>query len=451
MRSSSSRRMRPESAKAGSGVRAPCRSDQGCSMRRVVVTGVGMVSPLGCGAETSWQRLLAGQSGGAKIESFETSDLACRIACQIPRGDGSDGSFNPDQWMEPKEQRKVDPFIVYAMTAATQALQDAAWKPQTADEQNATGVLIGSGIGGIGGIYDASITLYEKGPRRVSPFFIPGRIINLASGYVSIEHGLKGPNHAVVTACSTGAHAIGDAARLIALGDAEVMVAGGAESPINRLSIAGFAACRALSTAFNDDPTRASRPYDRDRDGFVMGEGAGVVVLEEYGHAKARGAKIYAEVIGYGLSGDAFHITSPTEDGDGAYRCMTAAIKRAGIDVSDLDYINAHGTSTPLGDEIELRAVERVLGNAAAKLAMSSTKSETGHLLGAAGAIEAIYSVLAMRDQVAPPTINLDNPSVETAIDLVPNKAKERPIDVVLSNSFGFGGTNASLVLRRAA
>src|SRR5215217_1455135 len=420
-------------------------------MRRVVVTGVGMVSPLGCGAEASWQRLLAGQSGGAKIEGFETSDLACRIACQIPRGDGSDGSFNPDQWMEPKEQRKVDPFIVYAMTAATQALQDAEWKPQTADEQHATGVLIGSGIGGIGGIYDASITLYEKGPRRVSPFFIPGRLINLASGYVSIEHGLKGPNHAVVTACSTGAHAIGDASRLIAYGDAEVMVAGGTESPINRLSLAGFAACRALSTGFNDDPTRASRPYDRDRDGFVMGEGAGVVVLEEYEHAKARGAKVYAEVIGYGLSGDAFHITSPTEDGDGAYRCMTAAIKRAGISPSDIDYINAHGTSTPLGDELELKAVERIVGNAASKLSMSSTKSETGHLLGAAGAVEAIYSVLAIRDQVAPPTINLENPSVETAIDLVPNQAKQRTIDVVLSNSFGFGGTNASLVLRRAA
>ncbi len=420
-------------------------------MRRVVVTGVGMVSPLGCGAEASWQRLLAGESGGAKIEGFETSDLACRIACQIPRGDGSDGSFNPDQWMEPKEQRKVDPFIVYAMTAATQALQDAAWKPQTADEQNATGVLIGSGIGGIGGIYDASITLYEKGPRRVSPFFIPGRIINLASGYVSIEHGLKGPNHAVVTACSTGAHAIGDAARLIAYGDAEVMLAGGTESPINRLSLAGFAACRALSTNFNDDPTRASRPYDRDRDGFVMGEGAGVVVLEEHAHATARGARIYAEVIGYGLSGDAYHITSPTEDGDGAYRCMQMAIKRAGIDVSDIDYINAHGTSTPLGDEIELKAVERLVGNAAGKLAMSSTKSATGHLLGAAGAIEAIFSILAMRDGVAPPTINLDNPSVETAIDLVPHEAKKRDIEIVLSNSFGFGGTNASLVFRRAA
>jgi 3-oxoacyl-[acyl-carrier-protein] synthase II len=420
-------------------------------MRRVVVTGLGMVSPLGCGVEVSWKRLLEGESGASKVESFETSDLACKIACQIPRGAGADGTYDPDQWMEPKEQRKVDPFIVYAMTAATQALRDAGWKPATPDEQNATGVLIGSGIGGIGGIYEASVTLYEKGPRRVSPFFIPGRIINLASGYVSIEHGLKGPNHAVVTACSTGAHAIGDAARLVAFGDADVMLAGGAESPINRLSLAGFAACRALSTNFNDDPTRASRPYDRDRDGFVMGEGAGVVVLEEYEHAKARGARIYAEVIGYGLSGDAYHITSPTEDGDGAYRCMQAAIKRAGVDVSDIDYINAHGTSTPLGDEIELKAVERLVGNTAGKLAMSSTKSATGHLLGAAGAVEAIFSILAMRDGIAPPTINLDNPSVETPIDLVPHQAKKRDIDVVLSNSFGFGGTNASLVLRRAA
>ncbi|MFL5034165.1 MAG: beta-ketoacyl-ACP synthase II [Microvirga sp.] len=420
-------------------------------MRRVVVTGLGMVTPLGCGVEVTWKKLLKGESGASKVEAFDVSDLACKIACSIPRGDGAEGSYNPDQWMEPKEQRKVDPFIVYAMTAATQALQDAAWKPQTADEQNATGVLIGSGIGGIGGIYDASITLYEKGPRRVSPFFIPGRIINLASGYVSIEHGLKGPNHAVVTACSTGAHAIGDASRLIAYGDADVMLAGGTESPINRLSLAGFAACRALSTNFNDEPQRASRPYDRDRDGFVMGEGAGVVVLEEHAHAKARGARIYAEVIGYGLSGDAYHITSPTEDGDGAYRCMQMAIKRAGIDVSDIDYINAHGTSTPLGDEIELKAVERLVGNAAGKLAMSSTKSATGHLLGAAGAIEAIFSILAMRDGVAPPTINLDNPSVETAIDLVPHEAKKRDIDIVLSNSFGFGGTNASLVFRRAA
>jgi 3-oxoacyl-[acyl-carrier-protein] synthase II len=420
-------------------------------MRRVVVTGLGMVGPLGSGAEVNWKALVEGRSGASAIEAFEASDLACRIACSIPRGDGTNGTFDADQWMEPKEQRKVDPFIVYAMAAATQALEDAGWHPKTYEEQTSTGVLIGSGIGGIGGIYEASITLYEKGPRRISPFFIPGRIINLAAGYVSIAHGLKGPNHAVVTACSTGSHAIGDASRLIALGDADVMVAGGAESPINRLSIAGFAACRALSTGFNDDPTRASRPYDRDRDGFVMGEGAGIVVLEEYEHAKARGAKIMAEVIGYGLSGDAYHITAPTEDGDGAFRCMTAAIKRAGISPSDIDYINAHGTSTPLGDELELRAVERVLGNAAAKVSMSSTKSAIGHLLGAAGAVEAIFCILAIRDGIAPPTINLDNPSVETAIDLVPQRAKKRPIDVVLSNSFGFGGTNASIILRRAA
>ena len=420
-------------------------------MRRVVITGLGMVTPLGCGVEVTWRKLLDGVSGAAVIDAFDVSDLACRIACSIPRGDGSDGTFNPDDWMEPKEQRKVDPFIVYAMAAATQAIRDSGWTPTTYEEQTSTGVLIGSGIGGIGGIYDASVTLFERGPRRISPFFIPGRLINLASGYVSIEHGLKGPNHSVVTACSTGSHAIGDAARLIALGDAEVMVAGGAESPINRLSLAGFAACRALSTSFNDDPTRASRPYDKDRDGFVMGEGAGVVVVEEYEHAKARGAKIYAEVVGYGLSGDAFHITSPTEDGDGAFRCMKAAIKRAGIDPSDIDYINAHGTSTPLGDEIELKAVERIVGNAGAKIAMSSTKSSIGHLLGAAGAVEAIFSVLAIRDQVAPPTLNLDNPSVETAIDLVPHKGQPRDIDVVLSNSFGFGGTNASLIMRRAA
>ena len=420
-------------------------------MRRVVVTGLGMVTPLGCGVEPTWAKLIQGKSGAAKVTDFEVSDLACRIACQIPRGDGADGTFNPDQWMEPKEQRKVDPFIVYAMAAATQALADAGWKPTSYEDQCATGVLIGSGIGGIGGIYEASVTLLERGPRRVSPFFIPGRLINLAGGYVSITHGLKGPNNAVVTACSTGSHAIGDAARLIGLGDAEVMVAGGTESPINRLSIAGFAACRALSTNFNDEPTRASRPYDKDRDGFVMGEGSGVVVLEEYEHAKARGAKIYAEVIGYGLSGDAYHITSPSEDGDGAYRCMAAAIKRAGISTSDIDYINAHGTSTPLGDELELKAVERIVGNAAAKLTMSSTKSATGHLLGAAGAVEAIFSMLAMRDGIVPPTINLENPSVETAIDLVPLHAKRKDIDVILSNSFGFGGTNASLILRRAA
>ena len=420
-------------------------------MRRVVVTGLGMVTPLGCGVEPTWARLLAGQSGAGGITDFEVSDLACKIACQIPRGDGQDGTFDADQWMEPKEQRKVDPFIVYAMAAATQALDDAGWHPTSYEDQCASGVLIGSGIGGIGGIYDASVTLIERGPRRISPFFIPGRLINLAGGYVSIAHGLKGPNNAVVTACSTGSHAIGDAARLIALGDADVMVAGGTESPINRLSLAGFAACRALSTGFNDEPTRASRPYDRDRDGFVMGEGAGVVVLEAYEHAKARGAKIYGEVIGYGLSGDAYHITSPSEDGDGAYRCMAAALKRAGISPSDIDYVNAHGTSTPLGDELELKAVERIVGNAAAKLAMSSTKSAIGHLLGAAGAVEAIFALLAMRDGMVPPTLNLDNPSVDTAIDLVPHQAKKKQVDVALSNSFGFGGTNASLIFRRAA
>jgi 3-oxoacyl-[acyl-carrier-protein] synthase II len=420
-------------------------------MRRVVVTGIGMVTPLGANVDATWSNILAGKSGASRIDRFEVEDLQAKIACMLPRGDGSDGSYNPDQWMEPKEQRKVDEFIVFAMAAATQALEDAGWHPSTPDEQATTGVLIGSGIGGLQGIEDAAITLRDKGPRRISPFFIPGRLINLAGGHVSIRHGLKGPNNAVVTACSTGAHAIGDASRLIALGDADVMVAGGSESPVGRLALAGFAACRALSTHFNDEPTRASRPYDRDRDGFVMGEGAGCVVLEEYGHAKARGATIYAEVIGYGLSGDAYHITAPTEDGDGAYRCMQAAIKRAGIEVSDIDYINAHGTSTPLGDEIELGAVERLLGNAAGRLSMSSTKSATGHLLGAAGAIEAIFSVLAIRDQVAPPTLNLENPSVETAIDLVPLKAKKREINTVLSNSFGFGGTNASLVLRRVA
>jgi len=420
-------------------------------MRRVVVTGLGMVTPLGCGVEATWQRLIAGESGIRKIERFEVSDIPCKIAGQVVRGDGSDGSFNADQWMEPKEQRKVDDFIIYAMGAATQALDDAGWHPKSYDEQIVSGVLIGSGIGGVEGIAETALLLRDRGPRRVSPFFIPGRLINLASGYVSIAHGLKGPNHAVVTACSTGAHAIGDAGRLIALGDADVMVAGGAESPVNRISLAGFAACRALSTAFNDTPERASRPYDRDRDGFVMGEGAGAVVLEEYEHAKRRGARIYAELIGYGLSGDAFHITAPAEDGDGAFRCMTAATRRAKVSPAEIDYINAHGTSTPLGDEIELKAVERLIGNAAGRIAMSSTKSSIGHLLGAAGAVEAIFCVLAMRDQVAPPTINLDNPSVATAIDLVPHQARRRQIDVALSNSFGFGGTNASLIFRRLA
>jgi 3-oxoacyl-[acyl-carrier-protein] synthase II len=419
-------------------------------MRRVVVTGMGMVTPLGCGVEPTWRRLIAGESGARRVEKFDVSDLAAKIACQIPRGDGSDGTYNPDHWMEPKEQRKVDEFIVFALCAARQALDHAGWRPTSYDDQITTGVMIGSGIGGIEGIADTAIVLRDKGPRRVSPFFIPGRLINLASGYVSIAFGLKGPNHAVVTACSTGAHAIGDAARLIALGDADVMVAGGTESPIGRLAMAGFCACRALSTSFNDDPTRASRPYDRDRDGFVIGEGAGVVVLEDLAHARKRGAKIYAELIGYGLSGDAYHITAPAEDGDGALRCMTAAIRRAGISPAEVDYINAHGTSTPLGDEIELNAVHRLVGNAAGRISMSSTKSAIGHLLGAAGAVEAIFSILAMRDRIAPPTINLDNPSVETAIDLVPHHARKREIDIVLSNSFGFGGTNASLVFRRA-
>jgi 3-oxoacyl-[acyl-carrier-protein] synthase II len=418
-------------------------------MRRVVVTGIGMVTPLACGVEATWQRLLDSKSGARRIETFEVSDLACKVACQVPRGDGSDGTFNADQWMEPKEQRKVDDFIIYAMSAATQALADAGWKPESRDDQNATGVLIGSGIGGLNGIAETAIILKEKGPRRISPFFIPGRLINLASGYVSIAHGLRGPNHAVVTACSTGAHAIGDAARLVALGDADVMVAGGAESPISRIGIAGFIACRALSTAFNETPERASRPYDRDRDGFVMGEGAGMVVLESLEHAQRRGARIYAELIGYGMSGDAYHITAPAEDGDGAYRCMKAALNRAGISPAEIDYINAHGTSTPLGDEIELGAVQRLVGNDAAHISMSSTKSSIGHLLGAAGAVEAIFCVLAMRDGIVPPTINLDNPSVETAIDLVPHRAKKRKIDIALSNSFGFGGTNASLVFRR--
>jgi 3-oxoacyl-[acyl-carrier-protein] synthase II len=420
-------------------------------MRRVVVTGLGLVTPLACGIEQTWQLLLAGKSGIRRIEKFDVADLACKIAGQIPRGDGSAGTFNADDWMEPKEQRKVDDFIIFAMAAATQALDDAGWHPRDRDDQIVSGVLIGSGIGGVEGIAETALVLRDRGPRRVSPFFIPGRLINLASGYVSITHSLKGPNHAVVTACSTGAHAIGDAGRLIALGDADVMVAGGTESPVNRISLAGFAACRALSTGFNEAPEHASRPYDRDRDGFVMGEGAGAVVLEEYDHAKRRGARIYAELIGYGLSGDAFHITAPAEDGDGAFRCMTAAIRRAGISPGDIDYINAHGTSTPLGDEIELKAVERLVGNAAGKIAMSSTKSSIGHLLGAAGAVEAIFCLLAMRDGIVPPTLNLDNPSVATAMDLVPHTPRKRPVDVALSNSFGFGGTNASLVFRKLA
>ncbi|WP_264602750.1 beta-ketoacyl-ACP synthase II [Rhodobium gokarnense] len=420
-------------------------------MRRVVVTGIGMVTPLGCGVDVTWDRILAGKSGAVRVEHFEVSDLPCQVACLVPRGDGSDGTFNPDDWMEPKEQRKVDDFIVYAMAAADQAIADSGWSPKAYEDQIRTGVLIGSGIGGLKGIEDGAFTVRDRGPRRLSPFFIPGRLINLASGYVSIRHQLKGPNHAVVTACSTGAHAIGDASRLIGLGDAEVMVAGGTESPVCRLAMAGFSSCRALTTGFNDRPLEASRPYDRDRDGFVMGEGAGVVVLEEYEHAKARGAKIYGEIIGYGMSGDAYHITAPAEDGDGAYRCMKAAIERAGVTPHDIDYVNAHGTSTPLGDEIELGAIHRLVGDAADGITMTSTKSATGHLLGAAGAVEAIFSLLAMRDSVVPPTINLENPSVETKIDLVPKVKKSMNVDVALSNSFGFGGTNASLIFRKVA
>ncbi|MCA8881870.1 MAG: beta-ketoacyl-ACP synthase II [Rhodobacteraceae bacterium] len=419
-------------------------------MRRVVVTGLGMVTPLACGVEPTWARLLAGQSGAGTITRFDAGHLATTYACEIPVGDGSDGTFNPDDWMEPKERRKVDDFILYAMAAADQAVRDSGWMPSDTEGQERTGVMIGSGIGGLSSIADTAVLLKERGPRRVSPFFIPSSLINLASGQVSIRYRFKGPNHSAVTACSTGAHAIGDAARLIQWGDADVMVAGGSESPICEIGIAGFNACKALSTKRGNDPERASRPYDADRDGFVMGEGAGVVVLEDYEHAKARGAKIYAEVLGYGLSGDAYHITAPSEDGNGAERAMRAALARAGIGPADVDYINAHGTST-MADTIELAAVERVLGDAAAKATMSSTKSAIGHLLGAAGAVEAIFSILAIRDQVAPPTINLDNPDTDTVMDLAPNAKREREINVALSNSFGFGGTNASLVLGRVS
>ena len=414
-------------------------------MRRVVVTGLGMVSPLADGVEATWELLLAGKSGAGPIKKFDASDVVTKYACEVPLGDGSSGTFNGDTYMPPKEQRKVDDFILYGMAAAQQAVEDSGWLPEAHSDLERTGVMIGSGIGGLQTIAATALLIKEKGPRRVSPFFIPGALINLVSGHVSIRFGFKGPNHAVVTACSTGAHAIGDASRLIMFGDADVMVAGGAESSICEIGIAGFNACKALSTKGEADPTKASRPYDVDRDGFVMGEGAGVVVLEELEHAKARGAKIYAEVLGYGMSGDAYHITAPSESGEGGERSMRAALKNAAIHPSDIDYINAHGTST-MADTIELAAVERLLGDTASTVTMSSTKSSTGHLLGAAGAIEAIFSILAIRDQVAPPTINLDNPAVETVIDLAPNIKVERKIDVALSNSFGFGGTNASVV-----
>ncbi|GAA6201104.1 beta-ketoacyl-ACP synthase II [Aquicoccus sp. SU-CL01552] len=416
-------------------------------MRRVVVTGLGLVTPLACGVEESWSRLLAGQSGAGPITRFDAvaSGVTTTYACEVPVGDGSDGTFNPDDWMAPKERRKVDDFILYGVAAADMAVHDAGWLPEDEESRERTGVMIGSGIGGLNSIADTAVLIKERGPRRVSPFFIPGALINLISGQVSIRFGFKGPNHAVVTACSTGAHAIGDASRLIRYGDADVMIAGGAEAAISEIGIAGFNACKALSTKYGDNPQAASRPYDEDRDGFVMGEGAGVVVLEEYEHAKARGAKIYAEVLGYGMSGDAYHITAPSSDGEGGERSMRAALKNAGLQPGDVDYINAHGTST-MADAIELGAVERLMGNAAAKVTMSSTKSMTGHLLGAAGAIEAIFSILAIRDQVAPPTINLDKPAVDSPVDLAPNKKREREINVALSNSFGFGGTNASVL-----
>jgi len=419
-------------------------------MRRVVVTGLGLVTPLASGVETTWQRLIAGQSGIKTVTQFDVSDLPSKIAAMVPRGDGSDGSFNADEWLAPKDQRKVGNFILYGIAAAVQAVKDAGWEPTDQESLDRTGVLIGSGIGGLEVIYDTSVTLLEKGPRRVSPFFIPAALINLASGQVSIRFGFRGPNHSVVTACSTGAHAIGDAARLIQHGDADVMVAGGAEAAICRLGIAGFAASRALSTGYNDTPEKASRPWDQGRDGFVMGEGAGILVLEELEHARARGAKIYGEILGYGLSGDAHHITAPAEDGSGGFRAMQGALRSAGLTPDRIDYINAHGTSTPLGDEIEFGAVKRLFGNAAATVSMSSTKSAIGHLLGAAGAVEAIFCLLAIRDGVAPPTLNLDNPSPACeGIDLVPHQARRRKIDIALSNSFGFGGTNASLVVGR--
>ena len=425
-------------------------------MRRVVVTGIGLLTPLGQGREITWKALLAGRSGAGRISTFDPEGYACQVACEVPRVDGRggggpdvEGSFDPEATLPAKDRRRIDDFILYAIAAADEAVADSGWKPETTEDFERTGVIIGSGIGGLATIAETAIEMHEKGPRRVSPFFIPSALINLASGQVSIRHGFKGPNHSVVTACATGAHAIGDAARMIRYGDADVMVAGGAEASICPIGVAGFIACRAMSTNFNDAPEKASRPYDKDRDGFVMGEGAGILILEEYEHARARGAKIYAEVAGYGMAGDAYHITAPAEDGDGGFRAMRAAVRDAGVDPSQVDYLNAHGTSTPLGDEIELGAVTRLLGDAASRATMSSTKSATGHLLGAAGAIEAAFTGLAIRDQVAQPTLNLDNPSVETVVDLVPHRAKPMKIDVAVSNSFGFGGTNASLVLKK--
>ena len=427
-------------------------------MRRVVVTGIGLLTPLGQGTELVWKKLLDGQSGAGRISAFDVDGWACQIACEVPRVDGRGGggpdvpgSFDPELTMSAKDRRRVDDFILYGLAAADEAVKDSGWVPETDEDKERTGVMIGSGIGGLGTIAETAIELHEKGPRRVSPFFIPSALINLISGQVSIRYGFKGPNHAVVTACATGAHAIGDACRMIKYGDADIMIAGGAEASICPIGVAGFVACRAMATDFNDRPEAASRPYDKDRGGFVMGEGAGILVVEELEHALARGAKIYAEIIGYGMAGDAYHITAPAEDGDGGFRAMKAAIKDAGIAPSEIDYINAHGTSTPLGDEIELGAVTRLLGNAAGKASMSSTKSATGHLLGAAGAIEAAFTCLAIRDQIAPPTINLDNPSVESVIDLIPHKAKPMEINVALSNSFGFGGTNASVIFKKYA
>ena len=417
-------------------------------MRRVVITGLGLVTPLASGVDATWKRLLDGQSGAGLITRFDADRVATKYACEVPLGDGADGSFNADDWMQPKERRKVDDFILYGIAAAEQAVRDAGWMPEDEHSRLRTGVMIGSGIGGLNSIAETALLIHERGPRRVSPFFIPGALINLISGQVSIRYGFKGPNHSVVTACSTGAHAIGDAARLIMTNDADVMIAGGAEAAISEIGIAGFNACKALSTKRADAPETASRPYDEDRDGFVMGEGSGIVVLEDYDHARARGAKIYAEVLGYGLSGDAYHITAPSEDGEGGERAMRAALAKAGVEPSAVDYINAHGTST-MADVIELAAVERMMGPAAAQLTMSSTKSSTGHLLGAAGAIEAIFTILAIHDQVAPPTINLDNPAVDTPVDLAANQKRERKIDFALSNSFGFGGTNACLALGR--